>query len=125
MRSESKTGYPMHDFVAFYRRALDHIIDLNARGTEIVEVYASTLLTHIMTPHTAGYVDLRSPVGAGLGTLVFNYDGYVYPSDEARMLTETGDPSLRLGAVCAAEIISHVGARPQVDLKALAAEKLG
>lgn len=33
--------------------------------------------------------------------------------------------SLRLGAICAAEIISHVGARPVVDLKALAAEKLG
>lgn len=33
--------------------------------------------------------------------------------------------SLRLGAICAAEIISHVGARPMVDLKALAAEKLG
>ena len=33
--------------------------------------------------------------------------------------------SLRLGAICAAEIISHVGARPQVDLKQLAAEKLG
>jgi sugar/nucleoside kinase (ribokinase family) len=32
--------------------------------------------------------------------------------------------SLRLGAICAAEIISHVGARPQVDLKQLAAEKL-
>jgi sugar/nucleoside kinase (ribokinase family) len=29
--------------------------------------------------------------------------------------------SLKLGAVCAAEIISHFGARPQVDLKALAA----
>ncbi|MBX9797007.1 adenosine kinase [Sphingomonas sp.] len=35
------------------------------------------------------------------------------------------EPSLRLGAICAAEIISHVGARPMVDLKALAAEKLG
>lgn len=35
------------------------------------------------------------------------------------------EQSLRLGAICAAEIISHVGARPQVDLKALAAEKLG
>jgi sugar/nucleoside kinase (ribokinase family) len=33
--------------------------------------------------------------------------------------------SLRLGAICAAEIISHVGARPMVDLKALAAEKMG
>jgi len=33
--------------------------------------------------------------------------------------------SLRLGAICAAEIISHVGARPMVDLKALATAKLG
>ncbi|RZF65681.1 adenosine kinase [Sphingomonas populi] len=32
--------------------------------------------------------------------------------------------SLRLGAICAAEIISHYGARAQVDLKALMAEKL-
>lgn len=31
----------------------------------------------------------------------------------------------RMGAICAAEIISHFGARPQVDLKALMAEKMG
>ena len=31
------------------------------------------------------------------------------------------EQSLRLGAVCAAEIISHYGARPEADLKALAA----
>ncbi|MBJ6120259.1 adenosine kinase [Sphingomonas mollis] len=35
------------------------------------------------------------------------------------------ETSLKLGAVCAAEIISHFGARPQVDLKALAAKTLG
>jgi sugar/nucleoside kinase (ribokinase family) len=35
------------------------------------------------------------------------------------------EASLTLGALCAAEIISHVGARPQVDLKALAARTLG
>ena len=32
------------------------------------------------------------------------------------------EQSLKLGALCAAEIISHVGARLQVDLKALAAK---
>ncbi|MEN2785809.1 adenosine kinase [Sphingomonas qilianensis] len=32
------------------------------------------------------------------------------------------EQSLKLGALCAAEIISHVGARPQVDLKVLAAK---
>ncbi len=30
--------------------------------------------------------------------------------------------SLRLGAICAAEIISHLGARPETDLRALAAK---
>ena len=33
--------------------------------------------------------------------------------------------SLKLGAICAGEIISHVGARPQCDMKALVAKKLG
>ncbi len=32
------------------------------------------------------------------------------------------ETSLKLGALCAAEIIGHFGARPQVDLKALAAK---
>ncbi|MEQ8586535.1 MAG: adenosine kinase [Thalassobaculaceae bacterium] len=31
----------------------------------------------------------------------------------------------RMGGICAAEIISHVGARPEADLKKLVAEKLG
>ena len=33
--------------------------------------------------------------------------------------------SLRIGAIAAAEVISHYGARPEADLKALVAEKLG
>ncbi|MBX7458686.1 adenosine kinase [Qipengyuania sp. 1NDH17] len=32
---------------------------------------------------------------------------------------------LRIGAICAGEIISHIGARSEKDLKALVAEKLG
>lgn len=98
-RSEGKIGYPMSEFVAFYARALAYMLELNARGVEISEAYASILLTHILTPYSAGYVDLRSPQGAGSGALVFNYDGLVYPSDEARMLAETGNGSLRLGDV--------------------------
>lgn len=32
---------------------------------------------------------------------------------------------LRMGAICASEIISHIGARPEADLKALVAQRLG
>nr|WP_286207579.1 adenosine kinase [Hephaestia sp. MAHUQ-44] len=35
------------------------------------------------------------------------------------------EKSLRFGAICAAEVISHYGARPQCDMKKLIADKLG
>jgi sugar/nucleoside kinase (ribokinase family) len=31
----------------------------------------------------------------------------------------------RMGAICASEIIGHVGARPEADLKKLVADRLG
>jgi sugar/nucleoside kinase (ribokinase family) len=37
----------------------------------------------------------------------------------------TLEHSLRMGAIAAAEVISHYGARPEADLKALVAERLG
>jgi sugar/nucleoside kinase (ribokinase family) len=47
--------------------------------------------------------------------------GFLHGHAEGRPIAEC----LRMGAICAAEIISHYGARPQVDLKALVAEKMG
>ena len=34
------------------------------------------------------------------------------------------EPSLRLGAICAAEVIQHYGARPEADLRALTEDLL-
>lgn len=92
-------GYEMGAFVAFYDQALQYLLALNRRGEPMVEAYASILLRHIMTPFGSGYVDLRSPAGAGLGVLVYNYDGLVYPADEARMAAESGDQRFSLGSV--------------------------
>lgn len=92
-------GYEMAQFVDFYSQALGYILELNRQGEPLVEAYASILLRHIMTPFPSGYVDLRSPAGAGLGVLVYNYDGQVYPADEARMAAETGDKRFALGTV--------------------------
>jgi His-Xaa-Ser system radical SAM maturase HxsB len=92
-------GYSVPEFMEFYERAMAHILKLNAQGVEIQEAMAAIMLRHILTPFHSGYVDLRSPAGAGLGVIVYNYDGGVYPSDEARMAAETGDGRFRLGSV--------------------------
>lgn len=47
--------------------------------------------------------------------------GFLFGHVRGRSLAE----SLRLGAICAAEIISHYGARPEADLRALVADRLG
>jgi His-Xaa-Ser system radical SAM maturase HxsB len=98
-RTAHKIGYPLDDFLAFYRAAMARILELNRTGTVVEEAYAGVLLQHILTPFHSGYVDLRSPAGAGLGVLVYDYDGAVYASDEGRMLAATGDATFRMGTV--------------------------
>ncbi len=98
-RNQARLGYSLQDFSAFYERGLERALYWNRQGIELREVYASILLNKMLSTFDGGYVDLQSPTGAGLGALVYNYDGYVYPSDEARMLAETGDASLRMGPI--------------------------
>lgn len=98
-KTRAALGYSVAEFMPFYERALAHMLALNVKGVRIEETMAAIMLRHIFTPFHSGYMDLRSPAGAGLGTLVYNYDGSVYPSDEARMAAETGDGRFRLGAV--------------------------
>ena len=99
LRNARTNGYSMRDFLDFYVRALDSILERNANGTFLIETYAQLLLTRILTPFATGYVDLQSPGGAGIGAVVYNYDGDVYASDESRMLAEMGDRRFRLGNV--------------------------
>lgn len=99
LKTRRAIGYDMAEFAAFYETALDYILELNAGGEAFEETYAAILLRHMLTPFHSGYVDLRSPAGAGLGVLVYDYDGQVYPADEARMAARTGDARFALGHV--------------------------
>lgn len=97
VRTGAAERYQTAQFLDFYRAALERIIDWNRRGVAIREVYAQILLSKMLTPFPTHYVDLQSPGGAGIGAVVYNYDGDVYASDEARMLAEMGDFTFRLG----------------------------
>lgn len=93
------SGYDADRWLAFYERGLRHILNVNRQGVHFPEFYAAMLLQRILTDRPLGYVDLRSPAGAGLGALVYNYDGKVFASDEGRMLAEMGDRTFELGNV--------------------------
>ncbi len=86
-------------FIEFYKESINYIISLNLSGIYFREEYAAIILKKILTPYTTGFVDLQSPAGTINSVLVYNYDGYVYASDESRMLAEIHDYSFRLGKV--------------------------
>ena len=86
-------------FVEFYETALDYIIEINKSGRVFVEEFTAIILRKILTPFCCGFVDLQSPAGIINNVIVYNYDGYVYASDESRMLAEYGDYTFRLGHV--------------------------
>lgn len=98
-RTAARIGYSMREYLAFYKIALEKILQVNRKGYALEETYASLLLTQLLTPFGHGYVDLRSPTGAGLGAMIYDYDGRVYPSDEARMLAAMGDDRFVLGRI--------------------------
>lgn len=99
-RNWPDVGCTLDEFLKGYRHALEYIIQLNIGGTHFPEEYATLLLTRILTPFSTGFVDLQSPTGAGISGVIYDVNGDVYVSDEARMLSRTtGDKTFCIGNV--------------------------
>ncbi len=92
-------GYTSEEFIEFYKRALDYIIELNLGGKNVRERMAMIITQKAFTDNDPNFLDLRSPCGAGIGQLAYHYNGDVYTCDEGRMLGQMGDETFKLGNV--------------------------
>ncbi len=98
-RRWDEIGYTPMQYLEFYRRALQEILQLNREGIPMVEYHAALLLSKMLNGKAVNYMELRSPCGAGLGQLAITANGNVYTCDEGRMMAEAGDEAFRVGNV--------------------------
>lgn len=98
-RAKKVVSYEIEEFLDFYFKALDYIIEKNIEGVELMETFAVTFLTKILLHLEPNMLDVRSPTGSGNGQLAYTYDGLVYTCDEGRMLGHSGDDAFLLGNV--------------------------
>jgi uncharacterized protein len=99
LKQWERLGYSPAEFLDFYCDTLDYVIERNLAGAELVEKSAAIFLAKILTNEDPNYMDYRSPCGAGLGQIAYNYDGQVYTCDEGRMVAAMGDELFRMGDV--------------------------
>lgn len=87
-KGNAKT-YDIKAFIAFYEQLLKALNRKRLAGERIIEHSALIHLRRIFNADYSGYADLKSPSGLILNCIMFNYDGRIYGSDEARMLQKT------------------------------------
>lgn len=81
-----KISYSAEEFIDFWKKAVDYIIELNKNGKNIKERMSVIILKKVLNKFDPGYLDLRSPCGAAIGQIVYDYDGKIYSCDEGRMV---------------------------------------
>lgn len=81
-------GNTSYEFLEFWKKGMDYIIDINLKNKFFNERGSLIILKKILGDVDPNFLDLRSPCGAGIGQMLYNYDGKVFTCDEARMLTE-------------------------------------
>lgn len=109
-RTADAIEYERRRYLDFYAQALEYVLELNRRGEQMLERYASIFLTKILTDDDPNFLDIRSPCGAGIGQLAYNYDGRIFTCDEGRMLSHSGDDMFEVGDVRSSryrEVITH------------------
>lgn len=78
-----KIGYDAEEFLDFYRKCIDYIVK---EKKDIQEQTATMILVKAFTEKDPNFLDLRSPCGAIIGQIAYNYDGSIYSCDEGRMV---------------------------------------
>lgn len=94
-----EVGYTAEEFIAFYKKAFDRILEINKCGVCFPELHATYFLRKMLHGDADNYMELRSPCGAGIGQMSYYYNGNVYTCDEGRMMGEAGDNTFLLGNV--------------------------
>lgn len=90
-------GYKAEDFIDFYKKSMDYILKLNLAGKFFAERATCYALKKLLQNEDPGYYEMRSPCGAGIGQMAFDYDGRVFTCDEGRMAARMGYDNFKLG----------------------------
>lgn len=88
--------YEQEEFLEFYEKSMEYILELNKKWTVFTERLSSMYLSKMLTDKDPNYLDERSPCWACIGQVAYNYDWKIYSCDEWRMLWRMWDDNFKM-----------------------------
>lgn len=86
---KNKLRFDVNAFLKHYLEGLDYLYEKNKQFNESYsERTLRVLMAKIISKTDVGYVDWSNPCGDFSGSIVYDYDGEIVPSDEARSLRD-------------------------------------
>jgi len=84
-----KIGYTMDEFFEFWKESLDYIIQKNMKeGEDRAEMMTLLFTKKILSMRDPKMLDIMSPCGAGIGQLLYKYNGDIHTCDEGKIFDE-------------------------------------
>lgn len=81
------------DFFEFWKDAIEYLITLSEKGSEVYDAMAQRMLRNMLTPYRP-YMCMRRPCGAGISQLSFTCDGSIHACDLSKSI-----PEFKIGTV--------------------------
>lgn len=95
LKNWEKLGYSYKDYLAFYKKSLEYIVDINIKkGIPVYEKGAYLVLNDILR-----FKKMKQRSIDIYHRLAYDINGNIYPSDEARIIGESGDKSFLIANV--------------------------
>ncbi len=82
--SWKKLSYNADEYLVFWRKAMDYLIELNKKGEKIYDAFTTYFAANLLCDVPPDYTELESPCGAATSQIAYDPYGRVYSCDEGR-----------------------------------------
>lgn len=80
--------YSDEELKEFYLNYFNYLVELHEKWVKIKDGFLSIILWKILKPEKMNFMDLRSPCGAWIWQITYDYTWSIYSCDEWRMIPE-------------------------------------
>jgi len=80
----SKLGYTPEEYLDFFRKQVDYILEINKKGVKFTDIKLKFILQRMLSTDPRTFTCYGAPCGSVIGQIAYDQDGNLFTCDESR-----------------------------------------